>query len=352
MTTMRALVKSRPEPGLWMEEVPVMEPGLNDVLIAIRKVSICGTDVHIYNWDAWSQRTIPVPMVIGHEFVGTVAATGANVHDFQIGDIVTGEGHLVCGRCRNCLAGRRHLCKDTSGVGVNRSGAFADYLCIPVTNVWHCDPAIPLNVLTCFDPFGNATHSALSYDVLGEDVLITGAGPIGCMAAAIVRHAGARHVVVTDVNPYRLDLARRMGATVALDVRNHKLAEVMQQLGMKEGFDVGLEMSGNPSAFRDMLSVMCHGGKIALLGIPADNTAIDWDKVVFNSLTIQGIYGREMYETWYKMTVMVQSGLDITPVITHRFQQEQFQDAFDVMRSGQSGKVIIDWLSDNHERND
>lgn len=352
MTTMRALVKSSPEPGLWMEEVPVPEPGLNDVLIAIRKVSICGTDVHIYNWDAWSQRTIPVPMVIGHEFVGTVAATGANVHDFHIGDIVTGEGHLVCGRCRNCLAGRRHLCKDTSGVGVNRSGAFADYLCIPVTNVWHCDPAIPLNVLTCFDPFGNATHSALSYDVLGEDVLITGAGPIGCMAAAIVRHAGARYVVVTDVNPYRLDLARRMGATVALDVRNHTLTDVMQQLGMKEGFDVGLEMSGNPSAFRDMLSVMCHGGKIALLGIPADHTAIDWDKVVFNSLTIQGIYGREMYETWYKMTVMVQSGLDITPVITHRFRQEQFQDAFDVMRSGQSGKVIIDWLSDNHERND
>ena len=342
---MKALVKQNAEPGLWMEDVPVPEYGINDVLIKIHKASICGTDIHIYNWDAWAQKTIPVPMVIGHEFVGKVEAMGSNVHDFDIGDIVTGEGHLVCGRCRNCLAGRRHLCNHTSGVGVNRPGAFADYLCIPVTNVWHCDPAIPLEVLSCFDPFGNATHSVLSFDVLGEDVLITGAGPIGCMAVGIARHAGARHVVISDVNPYRLELARRMGATVTVDVRSQKIADVMDDLGMKEGFDVGLEMSGSPEAFDDMLSIMCHGGKIALLGIPEERTAIDWNLVVFNSLTIKGIYGREMYETWYKMTVMVQSGLDITPVITHRFSRERFQEGFEVMRSGLSGKVIIDWLT-------
>jgi len=343
---MKAVVKQNAEPGLWMEDVPVPEYGINDVLIKIHKASICGTDIHIYNWDAWAQKTIPVPMVIGHEFVGTVEAMGSNVHDFDIGDIVTGEGHLVCGRCRNCLAGRRHLCNHTSGVGVNRPGAFADYLCIPVTNVWHCDPAISLEVLSCFDPFGNATHSALSFDVLGEDVLITGAGPIGCMAVGIARHAGARHVVISDVNPYRLELARRMGATVTVDVRSRKIADVMDDLGMKEGFDVGLEMSGSPEAFDDMLSTMCHGGKIALLGIPEKRTAIDWNLVVFNSLTIKGIYGREMYETWYKMTVMVQSGLDITPVITHRFPRERFQEGFEVMRSGLSGKVIIDWLTE------
>jgi threonine 3-dehydrogenase len=343
---MIALSKEAAEPGVWMTDVPVPEPGINDVLIKIHKASICGTDVHIYNWDAWAQKTIPVPMIIGHEFVGTVAAMGNNVHDLKVGEIVTGEGHLVCGRCRNCLAGRRHLCNHTSGVGVNRQGAFADYLCIPVTNVWHCDPSIPLDVLSCFDPFGNATHSALSFSVLGEDVLITGAGPIGCMAAGIAKHAGARHVVISDVNPYRLDLARKMGATVTVDVRSQKIAEVMDDLGMKEGFDVGLEMSGNPGAFNDMLTAMCHGGKVALLGILGERTAVDWDLVVFNGLTIKGIYGREMYETWYKMTVMVQTGLDLTPVITHRFPKAQFQEAFEVMRSGESGKVIIDWLEE------
>jgi threonine 3-dehydrogenase len=343
MASMQALVKSKPEPGLWMEEVPVPEPGINDVLVQIRKASICGTDVHIYNWDAWARKTIPVPMVIGHEFVGTVADMGSNVHDLRVGDLVTGEGHLVCGRCRNCLAGRRHLCNQTSGVGVNRPGAFADYLCIPVTNVWHCESAIPAEVLSCFDPFGNATHCALSFPVLGEDVLITGAGPIGCMAAAIARHAGARHVVVTDVTPYRLDLARRLGATVTVDVRHRKISDIMEELGMKEGFDVGLEMSGNGQAFNDMLSVMSHGGKIAMLGIPGQDVAIDWNLVVFNGLTIKGIYGREMYDTWYKMTVMVQSGLDISPVITHRVARDEFEAGFEVMRSGQSGKVIIDW---------
>ncbi|NKB67162.1 MAG: L-threonine 3-dehydrogenase [Candidatus Latescibacteria bacterium] len=340
---MEALVKSRPEVGLWMEEVPVPEVGLNDVLIEVEKASICGTDVHIYNWDEWAQKTVPVPMVVGHEFVGRVVAMGDNVDDFAVGDVVTGEGHLVCGRCRNCLAGRRHLCAQTSGVGVNRPGAFAQYLSIPVTNVWACDPDIPLEVLSCFDPLGNAVHTALSFDVLGEDVLITGAGPIGIMAAAIARHAGARYVVVTDVNSYRLDLARRMGATLALDVRSQSLADAMAQLGMKEGFDVGLEMSGNAAALRDMLGAMCHGGKIALLGILGKETAINWDLVVFNGLTIKGIYGREMYETWYKMTVMIQSGLDIAPIITHRFGRGDFNEAFEIMRSGQSGKIVLDW---------
>jgi threonine 3-dehydrogenase len=342
MKTMKALVKSKAAEGLWLEDVPVPEVGLNDVLIRILKTSICGTDVHIWNWDAWAQRTIPVPMTIGHEFVGVVEAFGGNVHDFQPGDLVSGEGHLVCGRCRNCLAGRRHLCAKTSGVGVNRDGAYAEYLCIPVTNVWACETSIPLEVLSCFDPLGNATHTALSFDVLGEDVLITGAGPIGIMATAIARHAGARYVVVTDVNPYRLDLARKMGATLAVDVRTGSVAETQRTLGMKEGFDVGMEMSGNPDAFRDMLANMCHGGKIALLGI-LPKTQIDWDFVVFNCLTIKGIYGREMYETWYKMTVMIQSGLDITPVITHRFHYTEFEKAFEVMRSGQSGKVVLDW---------
>jgi threonine 3-dehydrogenase len=343
MATMKALVKARPEPGLWLQDVPVPEPGINDVLIRIHKTSICGTDVHIYNWDEWARKTIPVPMHVGHEFVGRVAAVGGNVHDFKVGDLVSGEGHLVCGRCRNCLAGRRHLCPHTSGVGVNRPGAFAEYLCIPVTNVWYCDPSIPADVLSCFDPLGNATHTALSFDVLGEDVLITGAGPIGCMATAIVRHAGARHVVVTDVNPYRLDIARRMGATLALDVRTESIADAQKQLGMKEGFDVGLEMSGNAQAFRDMLASMCHGGKIALLGILPQDTPIDWDTVIFNSLTLKGIYGREMYETWYKMTVMIQGGLDITPAITHRFHYTEFEKGFAAMRSGESGKVVLSW---------
>jgi threonine 3-dehydrogenase len=340
---MKALVKRERAPGLWLEEVPVPEPGINDVLIEIRKASICGTDVHIYNWDAWAQKTIPTPMVIGHEFVGVVADMGANVHDLEIGAIVSGEGHLVCGRCRNCLAGRRHLCAQTSGVGVNRPGAFADYLCIPVTNVWHCDPSLPLEVLSCFDPLGNAVHSTLSFDVLGEDVLITGAGPIGIMAAGIARHAGARYVVITDQNPYRLELARKMGATLTVDVRTQQLEEAVRELGMAEGFDVGLEMSGSPAALNDMLPAMCHGGKIAMLGIPEPATTIDWNLVVFNGLTIKGIYGREMYETWYKMTVMIQGGLDITPVITHHFECSDFQAGFDVMRSGQSGKVILDW---------
>ena len=342
--TVKALVKKHPQPGIWLEDVPVPEPGLNDVLIKIHKTAICGTDVHIYNWDAWASKTIPTPMVIGHEFVGRIEAMGNNVHDFAIGDIVTGEGHLVCGRCRNCLAGRRHLCAQTSGVGVNRAGAFADYLCIPVTNVWHCDPDISLDVLSCFDPLGNAVHSALSFDILGEDVLITGAGPIGLMSVAIARHAGARHVVISDVNPYRLQLAERMGATLTVDVSAAPLETRIQQLGMKEGFDVGLEMSGSSAALGDMLAAMCHGGKIALLGIPESGTAIDWNLVVFNGLTIKGIYGREMYETWYKMTVMIQGGLDIEPVITHRFARADYEEAFQIMRSGKSGKVILDWL--------
>ncbi len=343
---MKALVKARPEPGIWLEDVPEPEVGGNDVLIKIYKTAICGTDVHIYNWNAWAQKTIPIPMHIGHEFVGKIEAMGSNVHDCKPGDIVSGEGHLVCGRCRNCLAGRRHLCMKTSGVGVNRPGAFAEYLSIPVTNVWYCDPNIPMDILACFDPLGNAAHTALSFDVLGEDVLITGAGPIGCMAAAIAKHAGARYVVVTDVNPYRLKLAKLMGATMTLDVRHEKIEDAQQQLGMKEGFDVGMEMSGNPDALRSMLSNMCHGAKIALMGILPPDTAIDWDLIIFNGLIIKGIYGREMYETWYKMTVMIQSGLDIQPIITHRFHYTEYEKAFEAMRSGQSEKVILNWFND------
>ena len=342
-STMKALVKSRPEVGLWMEEVPVPEPGINDVLIRILKTGICGTDLHIYDWDAWAQQTIPVPMVVGHEFVGRVERVGSNVTGFQPGDLVSGEGHLVCGRCRNCMAGRRHLCPHTQGVGVNRPGAFADYLCIPMTNVWGASRQIPLDVLACFDPLGNAVHTALSFDVLGEDVLITGAGPIGLMATAVVRHAGARHVVVTDLNPGRLELARRMGATVAVDPRATPLAEVQKQLRMKEGFDVGLEMSGSEAAFGDMLANLCHGGRVALLGIPDRPMSVNWNLIIFNGLTIKGIYGREMYETWYKMTVMIQSGLDITPVITHRFPADRYEEAFAAVRSGQAGKVVLTW---------
>jgi threonine 3-dehydrogenase len=345
--TMQALVKAKPEPGLWLQEVPVPTYGINDVLVRIHKTSICGTDVHIHTWDAWAQKTIPVPMVIGHEFVGRVAAVGSNVRDCKPGDLVSGEGHVVCGRCRNCLAGRRHLCAKTSGVGVNRAGAFAEYLAIPVTNVWYCDPGIPTDVLSCFDPLGNATHSALSFDLLGEDILIAGAGPIGCMATAIVRHAGARHVVVTDVNPYRLALAERMGATLTLDVRHETVESAQERLGMREGFDVGLEMSGSPDALHAMLRNMCHGGKVALLGILPRETAIDWTLVVFNGLSLKGIYGREMYETWYKMTVMLQSGLNIGPVITHRFHYTDYEQGFEVMRSGNSGKVILTWREDN-----
>ena len=349
---MKALVKKKREVGLWLDEVPTPEIGINDVLIKVLRTGICGTDVHIYNWDAWAQKTIPVPMVVGHEFVGRIVEVGTNVKDFCIGDIVSGEGHVVCGRCRNCLAGRRHLCKDTKGIGVNRPGAFAEYLALPMTNVWvhdHVDAPngaatqIPRDVQAIFDPFGNAVHTALHFNVLGEDVLITGAGPIGIMAVAIVKHAGARFVVITDVNPYRLELAKKMGATLALDVRTQSIADAQKRLGMREGFDIGLEMSGNPAAFRDMLANMAHGGKIAMLGIPSADMAIDWNTVVFNMLTLQGIYGREMYETWYKMTVMLQSGLDISPVITHRFSYIDFQKGFDVMRSGESGKVILTW---------
>jgi len=344
---MKALIKSKAEPGLWLGEVPMPTVGINDVLIKVYKTAICGTDVHIYNWDAWSQKTIPVPMVTGHEFVGRIEKVGSNVVDFKPGDIVSGEGHLVCGRCRNCLAGRRHLCPHTSGVGVNRDGAFAEYLCIPMTNVWYCDPKIPMDVIACFDPLGNATHTALSFDVLGEDVLITGAGPIGLMATAIVKLAGARYVVVTDKNPYRLALAKKMGATLALNVaEGDTLAQAQKTLGMKEGFDVGLEMSGSAAAFRSLLENMCHGGKVAILGIPEAHTEIDWNLVVFNMLTLKGIYGREMYETWYKMTAMIQRGLDITPLITHRFHYTEFQKGFEVMRSGQSGKVVLNWVDE------
>jgi threonine 3-dehydrogenase len=340
---MQALVKKKSEKGLWLDEVPVPQIGISDVLIQVLRTGICGTDLHIYKWDAWAQKTIPVPMVVGHEFVGRIVEVGGNVRDFHAGDIVSGEGHVVCGHCRNCLAGRRHLCKDTQGIGVNRPGAFAEYLALPMTNVWVHDPSIPRDVQSIFDPFGNAVHTALSFDVLGEDVLITGAGPIGLMAAAVVHHAGARHVVITDVNPYRLELARKMGATLALDVRSDTLPAAQKRLGMKEGFDVGLEMSGNGTAFRDMLANMCHGGKIALLGIPDKELAIDWNTVIFNMLTVKGIYGREMYETWYKMTVMLQSGLDITPVITHRFGFRDFQRGFDAMLSGDCGKVVLTW---------
>jgi threonine 3-dehydrogenase len=343
MNTMQALVKRKAEVGLWLEDVPVPEIGINDVLIKVLRTGICGTDVHIYKWDAWAQKTVPLSMVVGHEFVGTIVEVGSNVKDFHVGEIVSGEGHVVCGHCRNCLAGRRHLCKDTKGVGVNRAGAFAEYLALPMTNVWVHDPSIPRDVQALFDPFGNAVHTALQFDVLGEDVLITGAGPIGIMAVPVVRHAGARHVVITDVNPFRLELARKMGATLALDVRSQTIADAQHTLGMKEGFDVGLEMSGNADAFRTMLANLCHGGKIAMLGIPDREMAIDWNTVVFNMLTIRGIYGREMYETWYKMTVMLQSGLDIRPVITHRFDYRDFQKGFDAMLSGQSGKVILTW---------
>lgn len=339
---MKALVKAKGEEGLWLQDVAEPKVGKNDVLIKILKTSVCGTDVHIWNWDEWAQKTISVPTVIGHEFVGVVESFGENVHDYSEGDLVSGEGHLVCGRCRNCLAGRRNLCPNTSGIGVDRDGAFAEYLSIPVSNVWPADSMIPLDVISCFDPLGNATHTALSFDLLGEDVLITGAGPIGIMATAIARHCKARHIVVTDVNPYRLELAKKMGATVALDVSKGTIEETQKKLGLVEGFDVGMEMSGNPDAFRSMLSNMCHGGKIAMLGI-LPKAEIEWDIIVFNGLIIKGIYGREMYETWYKMTMMIQCGLDITPVITHRFHYTEFEKGFEVMKSGQSGKVILDW---------
>jgi threonine 3-dehydrogenase len=342
---MKALVKRKSETGLWLEDVPEPKIGINDVLIKIDRTGICGTDVHIYKWDEWAKKTIPVPMVVGHEFVGEIVEVGSNVKDFFSGQVVSGEGHVVCGHCRNCLAGRRHLCANTMGVGVNRPGAFAEYLALPMTNVWVHTNGVNRDVASIFDPFGNAAHTALSFPVLGEDVLITGAGPIGIMAAAIVRHAGARYVVITDVNEYRLDLARKMGVTLAVNPRSKSLKDVQKELGMHEGFDVGLEMSGNPSAFHDMLANMSHGAKIAMLGIPEKEMAIDWNTVIFSMLSIKGIYGREMYETWYKMTVMLQSGLNIDPIITHRFHYTEFQKGFDVMLSGQSGKVILNWKS-------
>lgn len=340
---MKALVKKESRPGLWLDDIPEPTYGINDVLIRVKKTGICGTDVHIYKWDAWAQKTIPVPMAIGHEFVGEIAAVGSNVTDFHPGEIVSGEGHVTCGRCRNCFAGRRHLCNHTQGIGVNRPGAFAEYIVLPMTNIWRHWDHVSLDVAAIFDPFGNAVHTALSFPVLGEDVLITGAGPIGIMAAAVVRHAGARHVVITDLNPWRLDLARRVGVTLAVNPAEKTLADVQKELGMKEGFDVGLEMSGSQAAFRDMLDNMAHGAKIAMLGIPPGEMSIDWNKVIFNMLTIKGIYGREMYETWYKMSVMISGGLDITPVITHRYAWHEFEKGFEAMISGQSGKVILDW---------
>ena len=339
---MLALVKEKGAPGIWLREVPMPVPGRNDVLVRIRKTSICGTDIHIFEWNEWAQNSVPVGVTIGHEFVGEIAGFGDNVSGFTIGERVSGEGHIVCGSCRNCLAGRRHLCKNTQGVGVNRDGAFAEYLAIPYTNVWHCPPDLPDDVVSCFDPLGNATHTALTYDLVGEDVLITGAGPIGIMAAAICRHVGARYVVITDVNNYRLELARDIGVTRAVNVTSQDLRHVMNELQMKEGFDVGLEMSGSPQALRQMIEVMYHGGKIAMLGIPDSEIAIDWSKVVFSGLTIKGIYGREMFETWYKMTTMLQSGLDITPVITHRLPARDYLKGFEIMASGLSGKVILD----------
>ncbi|WP_353805736.1 L-threonine 3-dehydrogenase [Desulfobacter sp.] len=340
---MKALVKAQPKEGLWLQDIPVPGISHNDVLIKILKTAICGTDVHIYNWDKWSQKNVPVPMHIGHEFVGKIVAVGSHVKDYRPGDLVSGEGHIICGHCRNCLAGRRHLCRDTKGVGVNRPGAFAQYLAIPVTNVWFCDEKIPLDILACFDPLGNAVHTALTFDVLGEDVLITGAGPIGCMAAAIAKHAGARNIVVTDPNPFRLGLAKKAGATRVVNPEKENLAQVQKELGMREGFDVAMEMSGSPAALDAILDNMFHGGKIALLGILPEKIPMDWNKVIFNMLTIKGIYGRQMFETWYKMTAMVQSGLDISPLITHRFHYTEFQKGFDVMRTGKSGKVILNW---------
>lgn len=326
-----------------MTEVPEPVIDINDVLIKVDRTGICGTDVHIHNWDAWARATIPIGLVVGHEFVGEIVEIGANVTDFHPGQIVSGEGHVVCGRCRNCMAGRRHLCKDSKGIGVNRPGAFAEYIALPAANVWVHSQAIDRDIAAIFDPFGNAVHTALTFNTLGEDVLITGAGPIGCMAAAVCRYSGARHVVVTDVNPWRLDLAKKLGATRTVDVRSEKLIDVQRELGMREGFDVGLEMSGNASAFHDLLGSLCHGGKVAMLGIPAEEIAINWSQVVFNMLTIKGIYGRRMFETWYKMTVMLQGGLDLHPIITHRFSCDDFEQGFDVMKSGQSGKVILKW---------
>lgn len=342
---MKSLVKAKAERGIWLEDTPKPEVGHNDLLIKIRKTAICGTDMHIYNWDEWSQQTIPVPMVVGHEYVGEVVGMGQEVKGFDIGDRVSGEGHITCGHCRNCRAGRRHLCRNTEGVGVNRPGAFAEFLVIPAFNAFKIPHNISDELASIFDPFGNAVHTALSFDLVGEDVLITGAGPIGIMAAAVAKHVGARHVVITDINPYRLALAEKMGASRAVDVSKENLQDVMNSLGMTEGFDVGLEMSGVPVALRDMLNKMNHGGKVAMLGIPPSDVAIDWNQVIFKGLVIKGIYGREMFETWYKMASLLQSGLDLSPIITHTYSVDDFQKGFDTMDSGQSGKVILDWQS-------
>ncbi|MEI6874264.1 MAG: L-threonine 3-dehydrogenase [Spirochaetota bacterium] len=338
---MKALVKKSTEPGLWMDEVPMPKVGLADILIKVKKTAICGTDVHIYSWDAWAQRTIKTPMVIGHEFVGEIVEIGVEVKGWKLGDRVSAEGHIVCGECRACKAGKRHLCPNTRGVGVNRPGCFAEYISVPATNVWKVHPSVPDEVAAIFDPYGNAAHTALSYDVVGEDVLVTGAGPIGAMAAAIARHNGARNVVITDVNDYRLSLARKLGVESTVNVAKKELKTVMEELGMVGGFDVGLEMSGSPAAFAQMLDNMYNGGRVALLGLLPNGTGIDWDKVIFKGLYIKGIYGREIFETWYKMEAMIRSGLDITPIITHRFSFDEFQKGFDVMVSGQSGKVIL-----------
>ena len=340
---MKALVKNEAKPGLTLLDVPEPEVGVNDVLIRIKKTSICGTDVHIYNWDKWAQATIPVPMTVGHEFCGIVEAVGSGVHDIKVGETVSGEGHIVCGRCRNCLAGRRHLCPETKGVGVNRTGAFAQFLSIPSQNVWKADPNISQEIISTFDPLGNAIHTALSFDLVGEDVLITGAGPIGCMGAAIAAKCGARNVVVTDVNPYRLELAKKLGATRVVDISKEKIPDVMKQIDMHEGFDVALEMSGNKSALHDILEYSCNGAKVALLGIFPDEVSINWSKVIFKGLVLKGIYGREMFDTWYKMTALIKAGLDIEPVITHRFHYTEFEQGFAAMRSGQSGKVVLSW---------
>lgn len=342
--TMRAIVKPAAGPGLVMREAPVPKPGVNDVLIKIRKTSICGTDVHINKWDQWASLTIKPPLIIGHEYVGTVADVGAGVEGFTLGQLVTGEGHIVCGHCRNCLAGRRHLCPNTRGVGVNRDGAFADYVTIPQSNVWKVPAGMDLDVVSCFDPLGNAVHTALSFDLVGEDVLITGAGPIGCMAIAVAKAAGARKIVITDINDGRLELARKLGPTRAVNVAKENLTDIWQhELGMTEGFDVGLEMSGSPPALRQMIDNMVNGGRIALLGIMSGEVSIDWNKVVFKMLHLKGIYGREMFETWYKMTALVQGGMDITPVITHRFPVERFQEGFELMGAGKSGKIVLNW---------
>jgi len=340
---MKALVKAKAERGIWMEDIATPEVGHNDVLIKVKQTAICGTDIHIFKWDDWAQATIPVPLAVGHEFCGEIVEMGVEVRGFSVGDRVSAEGHITCGTCRNCRAGRRHLCMNTAGVGVNRPGAFAEYLSVPAFNVFKLPDGISDDMASILDPLGNATHTALSFDLVGEDVLITGAGPIGVMAVAIAKYAGARHVVITDVNDYRLELARKMGATRALNVTTESLDEVMKSLGMEEGFDVGMEMSGNPTAFRDMLRTMHHGGKIAILGIPPEETVIDWKDVIFKGLVLKGIYGREMFETWYKMSSMLQSGLNIEPIITHHYPVDEFQSAFELMESGQTGKVILNW---------